>query len=343
MKEVTIVSQPILSGQITVPGDKFISQTSVILASFAQGKTQIKGFLMHGECTKIVDALATLGVIIERYTPDILIVHGRLGNNLKEPSSIIDMDDSEVGLKLIIGILSAQPFFSVVCGNEYLCRQSIKNIIASLTQLGATIFGRQNNVYPPVAIKGGHLHTTDFDFYKLDPYAKSTILLAALSGNVSIKIKESVGSWDHTERMIQQFGGDIQKENNKIILGNNNKLLATDIIIPGDFFFGSLFTGLLLLIIPDSHISWSWHLLPAIYVGLTEMAVAFVCWLTALQHTTSHARISNLVFISPFLALFFIHLILGESIYWTTPVGLIFIVGGILMQQLFHSKKTLNV
>jgi 3-phosphoshikimate 1-carboxyvinyltransferase len=218
------------------PGDKFISQTSVILASFAQGKTQIKGFLMHGECTKIVDALATLGVIIERYTPDILIVHGRLGNNLKEPSSIIDMDDSEVGLKLIIGILSAQPFFSVVCGNEYLCRQSIKNIIASLTQLGATIFGRQNNVYPPVAIKGGHLHTTDFDFYKLDPYAKSTILLAALSGNVSIKIKESVGSWDHTERMIQQFGGDIQKENNKIILGNNNKLLATDIIIPGDFF-----------------------------------------------------------------------------------------------------------
>jgi len=110
-----------------------------------------------------------------------------------------------------------------------------------------------------------------------------------------------------------------------------------------NFFFGSLLTGLLLLIIPDSRISWSWHLLPAIYVGLTEMAIAFVCWLTALQHSTSHARISNLVFISPFLALFFIHLILGESIYWTTPVGLIFIVGGILMQQLFHSKQTLNV
>ena len=58
MKEVTIVSQSILSGQINVPGDKFISQAAVILASLAQGKTQIKGFLMHGECPKIIDALS---------------------------------------------------------------------------------------------------------------------------------------------------------------------------------------------------------------------------------------------------------------------------------------------
>jgi drug/metabolite transporter (DMT)-like permease len=106
-----------------------------------------------------------------------------------------------------------------------------------------------------------------------------------------------------------------------------------------NFFFGSLFTGLALLI-TATPILINNSLVPAIYVGLTEMAIAFVCWLTALENSKNNARISNLVFISPFIALFFIHLILGEKIYWTTPAGLAFIVGGILIQQLLPSAKT---
>jgi drug/metabolite transporter (DMT)-like permease len=99
-----------------------------------------------------------------------------------------------------------------------------------------------------------------------------------------------------------------------------------------NFFFGSIFTGLALLI-SHKQLTWNYSILPAVYVGLTEMAIGFVCWLTALENTKNNARISNLVFISPFLALFFIHLILDEKIYWTTPAGLAFIVGGILIQQ----------
>ena len=99
-----------------------------------------------------------------------------------------------------------------------------------------------------------------------------------------------------------------------------------------NFFFGSIFTGIALLISPKP-LTWNLSVVPAVYVGLTEMAIGFVCWLTALENAKSNARISNLVFISPFLALFFIHLILGENIYWTTPAGLALIVGGILVQQ----------
>jgi drug/metabolite transporter (DMT)-like permease len=108
-----------------------------------------------------------------------------------------------------------------------------------------------------------------------------------------------------------------------------------------NFFFGSLFTGIYLLFtsgFPDLSIA----VVPAVYVGLTEMAICFVCWLTALENTRNNAGISNLVFISPFIALFLIHLILGEKIFWTTPAGLLLIVGGILVQQLFSRKKTVN-
>lgn len=105
-----------------------------------------------------------------------------------------------------------------------------------------------------------------------------------------------------------------------------------------NFFFGSLFTGIYLVCttgLPRITVS----LVPAVYVGLTEMAISFVCWLTALENTKNNARISNLVFISPFIALFLIHLILGEKIFWTTPAGLLFIIGGIMVQQLFSRKQ----
>ena len=104
-----------------------------------------------------------------------------------------------------------------------------------------------------------------------------------------------------------------------------------------NFLFGAIFATIYLLIfdkIPSLSKSW----IPALYVGLTEMALAFVFWLTALTNTRNNARISNMVFISPFLALIFINLILGEIIYFTTPIGLAFIVGGIIFQQ-FKRKE----
>jgi drug/metabolite transporter (DMT)-like permease len=108
-----------------------------------------------------------------------------------------------------------------------------------------------------------------------------------------------------------------------------------------NFFFGSIFSGIALLI-SAKEVTWNQSVIPAIYVGLSEMAIGFVCWLTALENTRNNVRISNLVFISPFISLFFIHMILGEKICWTTPVGLAFIVGGIFFQQLlpnFQKKR----
>jgi len=108
-----------------------------------------------------------------------------------------------------------------------------------------------------------------------------------------------------------------------------------------NFFFGALFASLYLFLfdeLPEFQIS----LVPAVYVGLTEMALAFFFWLTALANTSNNARISNLVFLSPFLALIFIHLILGEKIYYTTPIGLALIVGGILFQQIKRERSIDN-
>ena len=77
----------------------------------------------------------------------------------------------------------------------------------------------------------------------------------------------------------------------------------------------------------------------AIYVGIMEMALGFLFWSTALRLTSNASRVSNLIFLSPFLSLVFIYLVLGETIHIATLGGLILIVGGLLWQQWQHALE----
>ncbi len=70
-----------------------------------------------------------------------------------------------------------------------------------------------------------------------------------------------------------------------------------------------------------------------VYVGLFEMGVTFVLWLMALKLSKTTAQISILIYLSPFLSLVFIALIVGEKILLSTCVGLAFIIAGILVQK----------
>ena len=79
--------------------------------------------------------------------------------------------------------------------------------------------------------------------------------------------------------------------------------------------------------------------LASVYVGAFEMGITFVLWLKALKHAPSTANVSNLIYLTPFFALIFINFVLGETILLTTVFGLIFIVSGIVVQEVFKQKK----
>ncbi|MDY6914921.1 MAG: DMT family transporter [Candidatus Cloacimonadota bacterium] len=69
------------------------------------------------------------------------------------------------------------------------------------------------------------------------------------------------------------------------------------------------------------------------YVGIFEMGITFVVWLKALQFSQTTSKVSNLIFLSPFLSLVFINVILGEKIYISSVIGLFFIILGIILQN----------
>jgi drug/metabolite transporter (DMT)-like permease len=77
------------------------------------------------------------------------------------------------------------------------------------------------------------------------------------------------------------------------------------------------------------------------YVGLFEMGVTFVLWLSALKQTNNTARISNLIFASPFISLMLLATIIGEEIHPTTLMGLVLIIAGLVIQQLKWGKNKL--
>lgn len=85
-------------------------------------------------------------------------------------------------------------------------------------------------------------------------------------------------------------------------------------------------------------ISWQgW--LSVSYVGLFEMGITFFLWLNALLHTQNTARISNLIFISPFVSLILLSLIIGEQIHISTFFGLVLIIAGLTIQQFKRRKN----
>ena len=101
-----------------------------------------------------------------------------------------------------------------------------------------------------------------------------------------------------------------------------------------NFFFGSIY------LLAAMTITRNWHCtiglkgaLGSVYVGIFEMGITFFFWLKALSLATTTDKVSNLVYFAPFFSLIFVNYILKESVYYTTPAGLLLIVGGIIIQN----------
>ena len=101
-----------------------------------------------------------------------------------------------------------------------------------------------------------------------------------------------------------------------------------------NFAFGLPFIIIFCLIFSTPKVSIVYGLIGAAYVGCFEMGLTFVLWLMALRLSENTARVGNLIFISPFLSLVFIHFLVGERILPSTYIGLALIIAGLIIQQL---------
>ncbi|MCF8303365.1 MAG: DMT family transporter [Bacteroidales bacterium] len=108
-----------------------------------------------------------------------------------------------------------------------------------------------------------------------------------------------------------------------------------------NFLFGGLYVLILTLLISSPVMTDGYAWLGVTYIGLFEMGITFVVWLMALRLSTTTAKVTNLIYVAPFLSLVFVHFTVGEDILVSTMVGLVFIIGGIILQRYAASIQEL--
>jgi len=100
-----------------------------------------------------------------------------------------------------------------------------------------------------------------------------------------------------------------------------------------NFAFGLVYLIIAAFLFTDFHLPYAKGIPAAVYIGLFELGITYILWMKAMQLSENNAKTGNLIFLSPFLSLVFIHFILGETIFFTTFIGLAFIISGIWYQQ----------
>jgi drug/metabolite transporter (DMT)-like permease len=100
-----------------------------------------------------------------------------------------------------------------------------------------------------------------------------------------------------------------------------------------NFLFGFFYIAVALLIQGEFLVPPLWGLVGAVYVGFFEMGITFIFWMKALQLSETTAKITNIIYFVPFLSLMIITITVGELILWSSIIGLVFIIGGNMLQQ----------
>ncbi|MBD9365677.1 3-phosphoshikimate 1-carboxyvinyltransferase [Leuconostoc mesenteroides] len=242
-----------LHGEITVPGDKSISHRALMFGAIAEGKTVIDNFLMSDDVMHTMGVFRALGVEID-HTESQAKVIGKGLTNFKAPSAGLDMGNSGTSTRLLMGLLSKQPFDLNIFGDSSLSKRPLRRVADPLSMMNAQ-FELSNDEFLPAVIKANtELNGITYHMPVASAQVKSAILLAGIQAEGETTIIEDLPSRDHTERMLRQFGGQIKTDNGVITVKKQSKLSGQHVLVPSDISSAAFFmvAG---LITPNSEIT----------------------------------------------------------------------------------------
>ncbi len=143
-----------VNGTIRVPGDKSISHRTIMLGSLAEGVTEVEGFLEGEDALATIQAFRDMGVVIEGPVDGRVVIHGVGLHGLQAPPGPIYVGNSGTTMRLLSGILAAQPFDSTLTGDASLSKRPMNRVAKPLRDMGAVIETAAEG-RPPLTIRGG--------------------------------------------------------------------------------------------------------------------------------------------------------------------------------------------
>lgn len=240
MNTLTVTAIGRLDARFSVPGDKSMSHRAAILAGMAEGTSLIENFLPSEDCLNTLKAMQALGVRCEvlaemrGFGPVTLRIEGR-AMRFSAPQQAIDCGNSGTGMRLLAGLLAAQPFDSELFGDASLSSRPMARIMTPLAQMGSSIeaLGEKPGC-APLRIHGRQLQPIDYDMPVASAQVKSAVLLAGLFTTGKTSVRQPAETRDHTERMLAAFGAATQRVGQEISVMGPLMPRARDFHVPGD-------------------------------------------------------------------------------------------------------------
>ncbi len=240
-----------ISGALFVPGDKSISHRYAILAALAEGRSEIHNFSPAADCRSTLECLRRLGISVDM-EKDRVSIHGKGLHGLKAPKKKLDAENSGSTMRLLAGVLAAQPFASTLTGDASLRRRPMRRVIEPLARMGAAIRARDAQ-FAPLEITGSALQAIDYSLPVPSAQVKSAVLLAGLYAQGATSVTEPVRTRDHTELALAEFGADVRTSGSTVRIAGGPRLEARQLAVPGDISSAVFFLAAA-LILPGSNL-----------------------------------------------------------------------------------------
>ena len=222
-----------VSGVVRPPGDKSISHRALLLAALARGRSELTGLLTGEDVKSTARVLRALGVAISpvRDARPVTVQASRL----TAPAARLDCGNSGTTARLLLGVLAGQPFRARLTGDASLRRRPMRRVTEPLRTMGAEIKEEHGETLP-LTIRGGRLHPLTYVLPVASAQVKSALLLAGLTGNVCVSVREPYRSRDHTERLFVHLGLALSEQDGAVVYGPTGRprVPGFRLEVPGD-------------------------------------------------------------------------------------------------------------
>ncbi|MGH9418198.1 MAG: 3-phosphoshikimate 1-carboxyvinyltransferase [Terriglobales bacterium] len=211
MPDRTIQPARGLAGAMRPPGDKSISHRAAILAALGDGESRLANYASGADCQSTLGCLQALGVAVAREAEAVVIAGTGLGG-LRAPTAPLDAGNSGSTLRMLSGVLAAQPFASSIGGDHSLSQRPMRRVVEPLARMGARIAAAAGD-RPPLQFSPPDrpLEAIAYVPPVASAQVKTALLLAALYARGVTTVTEALPTRDHTEVLLQQLGAPIER------------------------------------------------------------------------------------------------------------------------------------
>jgi len=280
-KNESVVIQPgrNIIGSMRVPGDKSISHRYAMLAALAQGRSRFENYSPGADCASTLGCVKALGCNVERDEKGAVVIDG-IGPQLRAPGGALDCGNSGSTMRMLSGIVAAQPFTSELIGDESLSRRPMKRVMEPLRKMGAEITAIDDHA--PLRIPGTRLKGIEYAVPVASAQVKTCLLFAGLLADGLTVVEEPIRTRDHGELALRAFGAEVSRTGNAVSIAGGQTLHPLEAFIPGDSSSAAFFLCAA-AVFPESNLVIDGVLLNPTRSALLDVLAAMGCRINMLR------------------------------------------------------------